>query len=50
MAVVKRYESSNLFRLIKEIDADAFITAGNVMGVYGKGFDPIKYQPILSDW
>ncbi len=43
MAVVKRYESSNLFRLIKEIDPDAFITVGSVMGVYGKGFDPIKY-------
>jgi uncharacterized membrane-anchored protein YitT (DUF2179 family) len=43
IAVVKRYESSNLFRLIKEIDPEAFITVGSVMGVYGKGFDPIKY-------
>jgi len=43
MAVVKRYESSNLFRIIKEIDPEAFITVGSVMGVYGKGFDPIKY-------
>lgn len=43
MAVVKRYESSNLFRLIKEIDPEAFITVGSIMGVYGKGFDPIKY-------
>jgi uncharacterized membrane-anchored protein YitT (DUF2179 family) len=43
MVVVRRYESSNLFRTIKEIDPEAFISVANVMGVYGKGFDPIKY-------
>jgi uncharacterized membrane-anchored protein YitT (DUF2179 family) len=43
MVVVKRYESSNVFRAIKEIDPNAFITMGSVMGVYGQGFDPIKY-------
>ncbi len=43
MVVVRHYETTNLFRTIKEIDPDAFISAGNVMGVYGKGFDPIKY-------
>ncbi len=43
MVVVKRYETSNVFRTIKDIDPEAFISMANVMGVYGKGFDPIKY-------
>ncbi len=43
MVVVKRHETSVVFRSIKEIDPDAFISVANVMGVYGKGFDPIKY-------
>lgn len=43
MVVVRRYETSVVFRSIKEIDPDAFISVANVMGVYGKGFDPIKY-------
>jgi uncharacterized membrane-anchored protein YitT (DUF2179 family) len=43
LVIVKRYESTNLFRVIKEIDPKAFISMGSVMGVYGQGFDPIKY-------
>jgi uncharacterized membrane-anchored protein YitT (DUF2179 family) len=43
LVVVRKYETSNVFRTIKDIDPDAFITSANVMGVYGKGFDPIKY-------
>jgi uncharacterized membrane-anchored protein YitT (DUF2179 family) len=43
MVVVRRYESNLIFRTIKQIDPDAFISISNVMGVYGKGFDPIKY-------
>ena len=43
MVVVKRHETSIVFRSIKAIDPDAFISVSNVMGVYGKGFDPIKY-------
>ncbi len=43
VVVVKRHESSMVFRTIKEVDPEAFITVANVMGVYGKGFDPIKY-------
>jgi uncharacterized membrane-anchored protein YitT (DUF2179 family) len=31
-----------LFRAIKEIDPDAFISMASVMGVYGEGFDKIK--------
>ncbi len=43
MVVVRRFESNVLFRTIKQIDPDAFISVSKVMGVYGKGFDPIKY-------
>jgi uncharacterized membrane-anchored protein YitT (DUF2179 family) len=42
VVVVKRYETSAVFRAIKEIDPEAFISVANVMGVYGQGFDPIK--------
>ena len=42
MSVVRKKETSQIFRKIREIDPDAFITMGSVMGVYGKGFDNIK--------
>ncbi len=42
ISVVKKSETSMIFREIKEIDPDAFITMGSVMGVYGKGFEKIK--------
>ncbi len=40
--LAKKKESSMIFRLIKSIDAQAFISQCNVQGVYGEGFDPIK--------
>ncbi len=43
MVVVRRHEANLIFRTIKRIDPEAFISLSNVMGVYGKGFDPIKY-------
>lgn len=42
MVLVKKQESNNLLRIIKEIDPEAFISLNSVMGVYGKGFDRIK--------
>jgi uncharacterized membrane-anchored protein YitT (DUF2179 family) len=42
MSVVRKKETSQIFRKIREIDPDAFITMGSVMGVYGKGFDRLK--------
>lgn len=42
MTVVRKRESSLIFRELKHIDPDAFISMGSVMGVYGKGFDNIK--------
>ncbi|MFV0290073.1 MAG: YitT family protein [Mangrovibacterium sp.] len=42
MTVVRKRESSELLRNVKQIDPDAFISMGSVMGVYGEGFDNIK--------
>jgi len=42
MTVVRKRESSLIFRKLKELDPDAFISMGSVMGVYGKGFENIK--------
>ncbi|MHC1708746.1 MAG: YitT family protein [Bacteroidales bacterium] len=42
MVIIRKYESPVIFRTIKEIDPDAFISVATVMGVYGKGFDRIK--------
>ncbi len=44
MVVCRRLESVNIFRIVKMIDPDAFITQGNVRGVYGKGFDEVKVK------
>ncbi|MCE1199139.1 MAG: YitT family protein [Marinilabiliales bacterium] len=43
MTVVRKRESPLIFQKIKQIDPEAFISLGSVMGVYGKGFDEIKH-------
>jgi len=42
ISVVKKRETGAIFRKIKELDPDAFISMASVMGVYGKGFDKLK--------
>nr|WP_321358229.1 YitT family protein [uncultured Draconibacterium sp.] len=42
MSVVRKKETGDIFRKIKQIDPDAFISMGSVMGVYGQGFDKLK--------
>ncbi|MGM0496568.1 MAG: YitT family protein [Bacteroidota bacterium] len=42
MILVRKQESNYILKIIKETDPDAFISLGNVMGVYGSGFDRIK--------
>ncbi len=44
LVIVRKYEVSDVFRAVKEVDPEAFISMGNVMGVYGKGFDPMKVK------
>lgn len=42
VVLVRKSESVNIFRMIKSIDPYAFVSMGNVQGVYGEGFDEIK--------
>ena len=42
LVMVKKPEASQIFRIIKEMDKDAFMSVNNVMGVYGKGFETIR--------
>jgi len=42
ITIVRKRETSILFRKVKEIDPDAFVSMASVMGVYGQGFDKIK--------
>lgn len=42
LVMAKRTESTSIFRLVKQIDQNAFISQSNVVGVYGKGFDRMK--------
>jgi uncharacterized membrane-anchored protein YitT (DUF2179 family) len=44
MVVVRKRESTHIFRMVKDIDEEAFISVGSVMGVYGKGFDQLKLR------
>lgn len=45
MVCARKIESVTIFRIIKSIDEDAFVTQGAVNGVYGKGFDSVKIKP-----
>ena len=45
----RKIESVTIFRIIKSIDSDAFITQANVNGVYGKGFDEVKVKMNVDD-
>lgn len=42
MVVCNNRETPTILKFVKEIDPNAFMTVGSVMGVYGRGFQPIK--------
>ena len=42
--LAKKNESVPIFRLIKMIDPNAFVSQSSVIGVYGEGFDQIKVK------
>ena len=44
MVWCRKIESVTIFRIVKSIDDNAFITQANVNGVYGKGFDTMKIK------
>lgn len=42
ITLVRKYEANDIYRIIKEIDDEAFISVASVMGVYGRGFERIR--------
>lgn len=42
ITLVRKHEVSDIYKIIKEIDHDAFVSVANVMGVYGQGFERIR--------
>ncbi len=42
MVVCRKNETSIMLRIVREVDPQAFITVGSVMGVYGLGFEPLR--------
>lgn len=44
LVMCRKIESVTIFRIIKNIDENAFITQANVNGVYGEGFDALKLR------
>lgn len=44
VVLAKKSQSVQIFRLVKDIDPNAFISQSAVIGVYGEGFDRIKVK------
>ncbi len=40
--IARKNESIKIFRIVKDIDPNAFISQSSAIGVYGEGFDAIK--------
>lgn len=43
ITLVRKHEANDVYRIIKEVDPEAFISVASVMGVYGKGFEHIRH-------
>lgn len=44
VVLAKKSQSVSIFRLVKDIDPNAFISQSSVIGVYGEGFDRLKVK------
>jgi len=44
VVLAKKNQALEIFRLVKDIDENAFISQSNVVGVYGEGFDKLKVK------
>ena len=42
--LAKKRESVQIFRIVKQIDPNAFVSQSSVIGVYGEGFDEMKVK------
>ncbi|MDR3297478.1 MAG: YitT family protein [Prevotellaceae bacterium] len=48
MVLARKNETNNIYRIVKEVDNNAFLSVGSVMGVFGKGFENIKVSKKLE--
>ncbi len=44
VVMCRKHETQGVLRVVKNHDPDAFVSVGSVMGVYGKGFEPIEIR------
>jgi uncharacterized membrane-anchored protein YitT (DUF2179 family) len=44
MVIARKNQSVAIFRLVKAVDPDAFVSQGSVIGVYGHGFEAFKVK------
>ena len=44
VVLAKKSQAVEIFRLVKDVDENAFISQSNVVGVYGEGFDKLKVK------
>ena len=44
VVLAKKNQSTDIFRMVRDIDENAFISQSNVVGVYGRGFDKLKVK------
>ncbi|MBP7965272.1 MAG: YitT family protein, partial [Paludibacteraceae bacterium] len=40
--LARKNESAKIFKLVKDIDPNAFVSQSSAIGVYGQGFDVMK--------
>lgn len=46
VVLAKKRESTDIFRFIKKVDPQAFVSQSKVIGVFGEGFDNIKVKAV----
>ncbi len=42
ITLVRKHEISDVYKIVKEVDNEAFMSVASVMGVYGQGFERIR--------
>ena len=43
ISLVRKHEVSDVYKIIKEVDPEAFISVATVTGFYGRGFERIRH-------
>jgi len=46
LVICRKNEMNQIFRLIREVDSEAFVSVSNVSGVYGQGFDVMRIKKV----